>query len=426
MQLSVDLNDYKWRIQMMLDEQIILHLYRYEVDLSHKQKKQNLEWLVKHSKGKKIQRQTYQAAPKSNSIKTQTLTYRKQMMEVNVRYRHIILSIVVKFFMIFGFVNYNIGWNNKAFDIILYCDKRYRQIKQWKQAKSVEYNKCKYHLITMRQNLIINHKELNFVDQSNCKVNTLHGEESLLNYHFRRKRSFVHFQQQLTRQQWMIDELQKVSDQLQQAKHTDSKRNGPHGSYDCHFAALIVTLLRKTNLELNDFYAIGNEFYQILKPVCQDLDIIPRLPKSATTLNVWLTVFMRLFRENAFLAIKFWGISFAIDGVRLNGAGARHAVVLEIIGYIADPGLILHFIDDIFYNNEKSIEDGESIMKSVKKYSKNTNYEIIQNIETEFDSYLHDLQVCFEYNSDTATERMTDESAERRTQMSSIMYPSHK
>ena len=62
-----------------------------------------------------------------------------------------------------------------------------------------------------------------------------------------------------------------------------------------------------------------------------------------------------------------------MDGKRLAGAGLRHVVVLEVIGYVWEFDLIVHWIKDIFYNNKKSFEDGPSICDSFSKFSKDCN-----------------------------------------------------
>ena len=96
----------------------------------------------------------------------------------------------------------------------------------------------------------------------------------------------------------------------------------------------------------------------------------------------------QVFDENMYIGVKFWGVSVAMDGKSLPGAGARHVVVLEIIGHLHVYDLIAHWIGDIFYNNEKCVEDGPSICSRIEKFINICNTKIIQTIETSFDKYL--------------------------------------
>lgn len=106
----------------------------------------------------------------------------------------------------------------------------------------------------------------------------------------------------------------------------------------------------------------------------------------------------QLFNENIYYDIKFWGGSIAMDGKRLTGSGTRHVVVLEVIGYVYEYDLIAHWINDIFYNNAKAVEDGSSIANSIEKFTRKCNKNIIQHIETVFDKYLFENGSIFRLN----------------------------
>ena len=118
-----------------------------------------------------------------------------------------------------------------------------------------------------------------------------------------------------------------------------------------------------------------------------------------------------------------------MDGKRLTGAGSQHVVVLEVIGYVCEFDLIVHWINDIniFYNNEKSVEYGPSICDSLSKFSNDCNKSIIQRVETKFGKQLFDnnnfSRLCNSYkltrksnddeddNNSVATVRISDESS---------------
>lgn len=365
--LGFDINSFNDRLLMIMDELINLHIGPAVEKRSSEFYDQNINWIKKY-------------LPKTN-IATKIASFD--------RHRAIIASIATKFFMVFGLVNYNLHYNHKQVNIPHYLYNRVIEFKKMKSKCSTEYKQWRYCLSYYRNNLVTSFGEINFyLERRDCKDLELQAGESVINFHFRRKNKFRREQQRNQQREWAYNELIQIKEKLRQAEYTDSQRKGKGGAYTATFACIVVNIYNRTKITKSNFFAIGNEFFRVLKPVCHELRVIPQLPKSPQTLDTMIESLNQIFDENIYINIKFWGVSWAMDGKRLAGSGARHAVVLEVIGYLYEYDLIAHWINDIFYNNEKAVEDGPSICQSIEKFTNSCNTNIIQNIETQFDKYL--------------------------------------